>query len=150
MNEFIKNTARDLDILQTRIGLRVAARLSEQAERMPHDVSERLRFAREQALQRARELRPVAAAAPAVVAVGGGTASLALGGAAGGASWWVRLASVMPLIVLIGGLVLIQQAHERAQISAAAEVDAQILTDELPPAAYSDPGFAEFLRTAHE
>jgi hypothetical protein len=56
----------------------------------------------------------------------------------------------MPLIVLVAGLVLIQQVHERAQISAAAEVDAQILSDDLPPAAYSDPGFAEFLKTPHE
>jgi hypothetical protein len=152
MNELIKNSARDLDTLQTRVGVRIAAHLSEQAERAPHDVTERLRFAREQALQRAREARAATevSTAPVVVATGGGTARLTLGALGGGASWWVRLASVMPLIVLVGGLVLIQQAHERAQISAAAEVDAQILTDDLPPAAYSDPGFAEFLRTAHE
>jgi hypothetical protein len=29
---------------------------------------------------------------------------------------------------------------------AAAEIDAQLLSDTLPPAAYSDPGFAEFLK----
>ena len=140
-------TALDLDTLQARIGVRIAARLSEQAERTPRDVDERLRFAREQALQRARERRT--AQVPAVVQ-GGGTAALTLGGFGGQSSWWVRLASVMPLIVLVAGLMLIQQVHERAQISAAAEVDTQILTDDLPPAAYSDPGFAEFLKTAQE
>jgi hypothetical protein len=90
-----------------------------------------------------------AAATPVAVASGGGTASLLLG-RIGGTSWWVRLASVMPLIVLVGGLVLIQQAHDRASIAAAAEVDTQILSDSLPPAAYSDPGFAEFLKTPQE
>jgi len=143
----INTTARDLDTLQARIGARIAAHLSEQAEQTPHDVNERLRFAREQALHRARELRT--AQAPAVVQ-GGASATLALGGFGGQSSWWVRLASVMPLILLVAGLVLIQQVHERAQISAAAEVDAQILSDDLPPAAYSDPGFAEFLKTPHE
>ena len=29
----------------------------------------------------------------------------------------------------------------------AAEVDAALLTDDLPPAAYTDPGFAQFLKT---
>ncbi|HEY2976800.1 MAG TPA: DUF3619 family protein [Burkholderiaceae bacterium] len=143
----INTTPRDLDTLQARVGARIAAHLSEQAERTPQDVNERLRFAREQALQRARELRT--AQAPAVVQ-SGGSATLALGGFGSQSSWWVRLASVMPLIVLVAGLVLIQQVHERAQISAAAEVDAQILSDDLPPAAYSDPGFAEFLKTPHE
>jgi hypothetical protein len=28
-----------------------------------------------------------------------------------------------------------------------ADVDVELLTDELPPAAYTDPGFIEFLRT---
>ena len=28
-----------------------------------------------------------------------------------------------------------------------AEVDAAILTDDLPPSAYTDPGFAQFLKS---
>jgi hypothetical protein len=36
----------------------------------------------------------------------------------------------------------------REQVVAAAEFDAQLLADDLPPAAFSDPGFAEFLRSA--
>jgi hypothetical protein len=30
-----------------------------------------------------------------------------------------------------------------------AEIDVEILTGELPPAAYTDPGFAQFLRVNH-
>ena len=37
----------------------------------------------------------------------------------------------------------------RRQVVAAAEIDAALLTDDLPPDAYSDPGFAEFLRSPH-
>jgi hypothetical protein len=45
---------------------------------------------------------------------------------------------------------LIQQWHARAQIDAAAEIDAALLSDSLPPSAYSDPGFAEFLNTPRD
>jgi hypothetical protein len=63
-------------------------------------------------------------------------------------SVWLRMASLMPLVVLVGGLVLIQQHHAREQIVTAAEIDAALLADELPPTAYGDPGFTEFLHAA--
>jgi len=43
-------------------------------------------------------------------------------------------------------LVLIQHWNTQAQIDTAAEIDAALLSDGLPPAAYSDPGFGEFLK----
>jgi hypothetical protein len=46
----------------------------------------------------------------------------------------------------VGGLVLIQHRYVEQQIEAAAEIDAALLTDDLPPQAFSDPGFAEFLK----
>jgi hypothetical protein len=62
--------------------------------------------------------------------------------------WWLRLASALPLFALVAGLLLIQESNTRAQIRAAAEIDAALLADDLPPSAYSDPGFGEFLKTA--
>jgi hypothetical protein len=56
----------------------------------------------------------------------------------------------MPLAVLVFGLVAIDRMHDRAQIAAAAEVDAALLSDDLPPDAYSDPGFAEYLKTTQQ
>jgi hypothetical protein len=44
------------------------------------------------------------------------------------------------VVVLVCGLVLIDHANRSSSIHAAAEVDAVLLADELPPAAYSDPG----------
>lgn len=135
-------TRLDRESLEARLGMRIAARLGARSEVLPHDISERLRFARERALERARAsgLR----AAPSASSVGGGT--LALGGRDGQPGWWWRLASLAPLVGLVAGLVLIQMQHDDDQIQAAADIDAALLTDDLPPSAYADAGFAEFLR----
>jgi hypothetical protein len=138
----------ELEALEARLAFRLAARLTERAADLPADVSERLRFAREQALARAREARTAQAAEP-VVAVGKG-ATLSLGRGHGGSGWWVQLAAMVPLVALVGGLVLIQQMHDRSQIAAAAEIDASLLADDLPPSAYSDPGFVEFLKAPRD
>jgi hypothetical protein len=135
----------DRDGLEARFGVRVASMLGERAQATAPDISERLRFAREQALTRAQAARR-AATAPAAVVVGrGGSATLAshLG-------WWFKLGSAMPLALLVVGLMGIAHVHERNQIAAVAEVDAALLADDLPPAAYTDPGFAEYLKTNRE
>jgi Protein of unknown function (DUF3619) len=133
-----------LDALQARVAYRLAGRLSEQATTLDDDIAERLRFAREKALERAQLARAVQG--QAVVAVS--TSGAAVLGSAGG--WWVRLGSVLPLIALAAGLLLIQHLHTEAQIAAAAEIDAELLADDLPPAAYSDAGFVEFLKTPRD
>lgn len=133
----------DNHALEARLGLRLAGGLTAQAERLPHDVGERLRFAREQALARAREAR-LAASGVTVVAGVSATGGLLLGSLA---PWLQRAASVLPLLVLLGGLLMIEQWSTRERVLAAAEVDTLLLADALPPTAYSDPGFAEYLRS---
>jgi len=138
----------DVDALQARFGVRIASMLDEHARSTAPDISERLRFAREQALARAQAARrqEQVVSAPAAVVVGrGGSATLAehLG-------WWFKLASALPLAMLVLGLVAINRVHDKAQIAAVAEVDAALLADDLPPDAYSDPGFAEYLKTSRE
>jgi hypothetical protein len=124
--------------LEARFALRVGAALSESGTR--HDVSERLRVAREHAVAQARHARHAAVAAPVLSRSGHGTAAL------GGTPWWARLASGLPLVLLALGLLVIQHIDLQEQIHAAAEIDAVLLADELPPMAYTDPGFAEFLK----
>ncbi|HSB24918.1 MAG TPA: DUF3619 family protein [Burkholderiaceae bacterium] len=131
------------DALAARIGLRIARGLSERSDALPHDVTERLRVARMRAVDRARELRKLSAA-PAPQQQRGGTFVIS-----GPPSWWLRLASLAPLALLVVGLLFIQSSYVDQQVRAAAEIDAAILTDELPPQAYSDPGFAEYLRSPH-
>jgi hypothetical protein len=45
------------------------------------------------------------------------------------------------------GLIVITTLQEDNRTDELAEVDAALLTDDLPPAAYTDPGFAQFLKT---
>lgn len=134
-----------LDALQARFALKLTAMLSEQANELAPDLSERLRFARESALERARAARR----AETVSLVGLSARGAAVLGRIGG-SWWLRAASIAPMLVLVAGLFLIQRWQENVQISVAAEVDAALLADDLPPTAYRDVGFAEFLKTSGE
>ncbi|HJV72353.1 DUF3619 family protein [Ideonella sp.] len=142
MNGHVIRPANDVERIEARFGLRIGALLNERAERTPHDISERLRVAREQAIAQARASR--LAGAPADLVVGTGRTAV-LGRQPG---WLFRFASVVPLVLLVAGMVLIDEWHDRAQIEAAAEVDVALLADELPPDAYSDAGFVEFLKEA--
>src|SRR2546423_1576385 len=112
---------------------------------LPHDITERLKSAREQALAGAREARRLQTA-DSVDAVGNAGATMALGRRGSRADWWLKLASIAPIVALVAGFVLIDRLHTKAQIKAAAEIDSALLADDVPPAAYSDPGFVEFLK----
>lgn len=61
--------------------------------------------------------------------------------------WWRRVGAVIPLIALVLGLIAIRNVQENNHAREEAEVDAALLTDDLPPAAFTDPGFAQFLKT---
>ena len=129
----------DADAREARFAARITTRLNEAANDLPADTVERLRFAREQALARAR-LR----IAPAETVRMGRAAAL-LG--AWGLPWWPRAAAWLPLFALVGGLAFIQYEHEQAQITTAVEIDSALLTDDAPLEAYSDAGFVEFLKS---
>jgi hypothetical protein len=158
-----------LSLAEDRAGTLLAARLDEGLQDVGPDVSERLRFARERAVARARQARLQAAAPQRGFAVSGGLALAGAGAGDGSATatgwsawlpgsatglghdtssgpWWRKLVSALPLLILALGFVAIQDTLMEHQIQAAAEVDAALLSDDLPPQAYADPGFAEFLR----
>jgi hypothetical protein len=140
----IQSHHRDDVQIESRLASRLAGGLSAAFDSLPHDVSERLRFAREQALTKARLARQAEPAGVNVMGVSVGRAAL-LGSFV---PWWQRAASVLPLLMLMAGLLVIDQWALREQVVAAADFDAQLLSDDLPPAAYSDPGFAEFIRSS--
>ena len=58
--------------------------------------------------------------------------------------------AALPLVALVAGLVLIHTILNDIRASDVAEVDAALLTDDLPPAAYADPGFVQFLKAGRE
>jgi len=130
------------EILQDRRGLKFASFLTLSANELPHDVSERLRVARIQALSQ----RKLATAGFAQVSLTGGGAALNWGGDEG-LGWLGRLGSVLPLVALVVGLLFINAEQNDDRARELAEVDVALLTDELPPAAFADPGFLQFLKS---
>jgi hypothetical protein len=134
------------EILQDRYALKLAARLSAGAQELPHDLSERLRVARLQAVSHRKVARVTRARLASNVSSNGNTATLSFGDE--GWSLWSRLASALPLLTLVVGLVAINVIQNDNRADEVAEVDAALLTDDLPPAAYTDSGFIQFLKTA--
>ena len=128
-----------------RFGRQVATRLSAATDELPYHVTERLRAARVQAV--ARRKAPQVLGAPAVFG-SGRTGTLTFGD--DGMSLWNRIASALPLVALLGGLFLIHTVQTDRRASEVAEVDAALLTDDLPPSAYADPGFVQFLKSGGE
>lgn len=119
--------------------------LTEGTENLPYEVTERLRAARARALTQ----RPAAAvAATSVQTHANANGTLTLGGDPKGAGrWWSRLGAIAPLIVLVAGFVLIQLVLDEVRTSELAAIDAELLSDELPPQAFTDPGFVQYLRS---
>lgn len=137
MNTMDAYNLRQLDAF----GRRIATRLSAGADELPHDIGERLRVAREQALARRRATasKPLRQHAWAGHSGGVGLGQRTLG-------WWGRLATGVPIAALVAGLLAINALQSDYQAQQIAEVDAALLTDDLPPDAYTDPGFLAFLR----
>ncbi|QHI96904.1 DUF3619 family protein [Xylophilus rhododendri] len=130
--------------LQDEFGERVAARLEQGARGLPQDIGARLKAMRLHAVSRRKVANVRARTASAVFGNGGGTATLSMGGS--GPGFWGRLASALPLLALVGGLVAIHVFQTEDRLRELAEVDSDLLTDDLPPSAYTDPGFIEFLK----
>jgi hypothetical protein len=131
------------DILQDRFALKAVAYLSTGSEDLSHDISERLRAARVQALSK-RKIAKIQTAGSTISL--GGSAALS-GGAFDGLGGWGKVGAVMPLIALVVGMLTINSVQNDNRAQEVAEVDAALLTDDLPPAAFSDPGFLQFLKT---
>ena len=132
------------DILQDRFALKLTARLSKAASDLPYDISERLRAARAQAVG----MRKVAKLQLATTVASNGAGASLTWGSSDGIGFWGRLGSVLPLVALVVGLLTINSVQTDNRAQEIAEVDAALLTDELPPAAFSDPGFLQFLKTS--
>ena len=128
--------------LQDAFARKVVTRLSAAADDLPHDISERLKVARAQALAKRRVVKTAVAHE---VAVSGST--LVLNGGTDRQGLWGWLGSVLPLVALVAGLLTIAVIQDDMRASEVAAVDAELLTDVLPPAAYTDPGFLQFLRS---
>jgi hypothetical protein len=125
---------------QDRLGRNIAARLSDTTQSIPNDIAERLKVARMQALAKRKVVKLQTATH---VNVQSGAATLSAGDQDGGL--WSRLGALIPLLGLVAGLLTIAVVQEQQRASEIADVDVELLADDLPPDAYTDPGFAHFL-----
>lgn len=124
------------------VGQAIARQLNEHAIDLPHDISERLRVARVQAVAM-RKPEPLRVLAPQLAPAIG----TSIGNLDEGLNLWSRLASVLPLIALLFGLATIHVFQNEFRANEIAQLDAELLTDDLPPSAYTDPGFLIFLKS---
>ena len=121
-------------------GQRVARRLNQAADQLPHDITERLRVARLQALSQLNTSQNVVVQASGAAALQG----------MAGSSVWVRWGSLVPLLALAASLFAVNMVISDERANELAEIDTALLTDDLPPSAYTDPGFAQFLKSLRD
>jgi hypothetical protein len=130
------------------------AHLDASTANISHDVSERLRFARERALTAQKSTVLLASTAPAWQLQTQTNGSLALGGSqhehrmGSGFNFdlFGKWGSILPLTALVIGLFAINHFQTDMRAKELADIDSALLTDDLPPAAYADQGFGQFLK----
>ena len=122
-------------------GQTLAAQLNLSAQDVGHDIGERLRVARQTALKSRPMPQRLMRHSLAVQA--NGTLS---GLPDEGLNLWRILGSALPLLALVLGLMLIQSLQRDLAETDIATLDSALLLDELPPDAYTDPGFIQFMK----
>ena len=110
--------------------------LNEHAEHLPASTADRLASARKAALARKKPDSPARLAQRQLVGNIGALFSFSTLG---------RLAVIIPLLALVAGLAGIYESEEQQRIAEMAELDAAVLSDELPLTAYLDTGFNAYL-----
>ena len=126
---------------EDRFGQNIAARLSDTTKDLPNDITERLKAARMQAMAKRKVVAKLQPAES--ILANGAAATLSMGDPS--YSIWNRLGSLAPLLLLVVGLLAITVVQEQRVADEIAEFDVELLADDLPPAAYTDPGFVHFL-----
>jgi hypothetical protein len=110
--------------------------LNEHLDQLPPSTADRLASARKLAVARKKAHAPVRLAQGQLAGnIGAFFTSSMLG----------RMGVIVPLMALVVGLAGIYQYEEQQRIAELAELDAAVLSDELPLTAYLDQGFNAYL-----
>ena len=118
--------------------------LNEQLDTLPASTTDRLAAARAAALARKKADAPVEYFKPAPSGwreMLAGFGNLVTGPAMS------RLAVAVPILALVIGMGGVYQHEQHQQIAELADIDAAVLSDELPLNAYLDPGFSAYLES---
>lgn len=110
--------------------------LNEHADQLPPSTVDRLASARKMAMSRKKPQAPARLAQRQLAGnIGAFFSSSMLG----------KMAVIVPLLALVVGLAGIYEYEEQQRIAEMAELDAAVLSDELPLTAYLDQGFNAYL-----
>lgn len=136
------NSRNASEIEERRFARQVRTALDASAHDLPADIAERLAAARRMAVaRRAAETRQ---AVPRLASAGHHAPTQDDRHPI--VDWLRRLGLVWTLVALGAGLTGIYHWQQEQRIDELADVDAAMLLDDLPPAAYADPGFHVFLK----
>jgi hypothetical protein len=131
-NELLNQSQAD------QFGRASAALLNQAAQSLPINIKDRLHAARLKALS-VRKAEKVRVQKHVFAGTAGSWST-------GSNGLWDTVGWVAPLAVLVFGLIGIAQWQDDSRINDIAEVDAALLTDDVPPDAYADSGFMAFLK----
>ena len=127
---------------QDLLGKRIAKMLDDNTD-LSYEVTERLRAARTRALSLRRIAQPQLQTAQEIQTQNG----FALLKFPSQIQWFFQtFGSFIPLLGLVAGLILINEFHNDQSALELAEIDSALLTDDLPPNAYTDPSFLDYLK----
>lgn len=110
--------------------------LNDNLDNLPAEVTDRLAAARAQALARKKADAPVRARQQRTAFDLGSLFSM---------QWVARAAVVAPLLLMAAGMVGVYQYEREQRAAELAELDAAVLSDDLPLTAYTDHGFNAYL-----
>jgi hypothetical protein len=119
--------------------------LNEKLDDLPASTTDRLAAARKAAMARKKAHAPVTVLQTAAAGRASSLGSSLGGFFSGQISWMGRLTVAVPLVALVFGMAGIYHAEEKQRITELAEMDAAVLSDELPLSAYLDHGFNAYL-----
>jgi predicted ATPase len=143
MKNLINNRSMSQSSDELEFAYKVRRALDEQITALPESTTNRLSAARKLAIARKKPESVAYATVPV----------RRFAGAHGGSgnplndslSWLVRVGIIVPLIVLVIGAFGIYKYEEERRIDELADLDAAVLSDELPLNAYLDHGFDTYL-----
>ncbi len=132
----------DLNLNNTELNFAYKVRhaLNERLEELPLASTERLAAARKVALTRKKKNSPLLVFTRQNILAGGVESFFNQP-----ASWFNRMGVIVPLLALIVSLISVYQFEQQQRINETADIDALVLSDELPLSAYLDHGFNAYL-----
>lgn len=124
------------------LAYKVRHALDQSADNLPENTAKRLSSARKIALSRKKQESEQVAFAPRMANADHARHIFHFDNLT---VWAGRMGVLIPLVFMIFGLMGLYRYEQREQIIETANIDAEVLTDDLPLSAYLDHGFNAFL-----